>query len=78
MRTYKISPDDLVQGNKGGVEPCEALVDRLEVGVADVNHRVGGVQSAQLSHDVPDDVLAVLVERGDSLQCWEELSERHL
>ena len=53
-------------------------MDRLEVGVADVNHRVGGVQSAQLSHDVPDDVLAVLVERGDSLQCWEELSERHL
>ena len=89
MKTCKISPDDLVKGDEGGVESGEALVDGLEVGVADVNHRVVGVQSAELKlqrnyvltirsswsyntpylrHDVPDDVLAVLVERGNPLE----------
>ena len=48
MKTYKISPDDLIQGDEGRVESSEALVDGLEVGVADVNHRVVGVQSAEL------------------------------
>ena len=48
MKTCKISPDDLVKGDEGGVESGEALVDGLEVGVADVNHRVVGVQSAEL------------------------------
>ena len=88
MITYNISPDDLVKGDEGGVESGEALVDGLEVGVADVNHRVVGVQSAELNlqrnvlqppdslcfhtpylrYDVADDVLAVLLERGNPLK----------
>ena len=99
MKTCKISPDDLVKGDEGGVDSGEALVDGLEVGVADVNHRVVGVQSAELKlqqniflppeswwschtaylrHDVPDDVLAVLLERGNPLERGQELRERHL
>ena len=46
MTTSQVSPDDFVQGDEGGVHFCEAVVDRPEVGVAHVNHGVGGVQSA--------------------------------